>query len=57
MRKRRGQNGEKVNIKSIVRTGVAYQKEERKEQKKRKNRNKSKRETYFYIILSQIAQV
>ena len=32
----------KINIKSIVRTGVAYQKEERKEQKKTKNRNKSK---------------
>ena len=45
MRKRRGQNGIKINIKSIVRTGVAYQKEERKEQKKRKNRNKSKKKT------------
>ena len=30
MRKKRGQNGEKINIKSIVRTGVAYQKEEGK---------------------------
>ena len=45
MRKRRGQHREKINIKSIVRTGVAYQKEKRKEQKKRKNRNKSKKET------------
>ena len=45
MGKRRGQNGEKINIMSIVITGVAYQKEERKEQKKRKNRNKSKKET------------
>ena len=34
MRKRRSQNGEKINIKSIVRTGVAYQKEERKEHEK-----------------------
>ena len=30
MRKRRSQSGEKNNIKSIVRTGVAYKKEERK---------------------------
>ena len=47
MRKRRGQNGKKkeINIKSIVRTGVANKKEERKEQKKRKKRNKSKKET------------
>ena len=45
MRKRRSQSGEKINIKSIVRTVVAYKKEERKEQKKRKNRNKSKKET------------
>ena len=45
MRKRRGQNGGKINIKSIIRTRVAYQKKERKEQKKRKNRNKSKKET------------
>ena len=45
MRKRRGQNREKINMKSIVRTGVTYQKEERKEQKKRKNRNKSKKKT------------
>ena len=45
MRKRRSQNGEKINIKSIVRTGVAYQKQEGKEQKIRKNRNKSKKET------------
>ena len=30
MRKKRGQNGKKINIKSIVRTGVAYQKEEGK---------------------------
>ena len=43
MRKRRGQNGKKVNIRSIVRTGVAYKKEERKEQKKRKNRNKKQK--------------
>ena len=43
MRKRRGQNGEKINIRSIVRTGVAYKKEERKEQKKRKNRIKKQK--------------
>ena len=45
MRKRRGQNRGKINIRSIGRTGVAYKKkkEERKEQKKRKNRNKKQK--------------
>ena len=44
MRKRRGQNGKKINSESIVRTGVVHKREDRKEQKKRKNRNKSKKE-------------
>ena len=35
--------GEKINIRSIVTTRVAYKKEERKEQKKRKNRNKKQK--------------
>ena len=33
----------KNNSKSIVRTGVAFKREEKREQKKRKNRNKSKK--------------
>ena len=34
----------KLNSKSVVRTGVAYKREERREQKKKKNRLKSKKE-------------
>ena len=43
MRKRRGQNGKKINIRSIVRTAVSYKIEERKEQKEGKNRNKKQK--------------
>ena len=43
MRKRRGQSGGEINIRSIVRTGIAYKKEERKQQKTRKNRNKKQK--------------
>ena len=44
--RKRGREGiriKKINSKSIVRTGVAYKREEKREQKKRKNRNKSKK--------------
>ena len=36
----------KLNSKSVVRTGVAYKREERREQKKKKNRLKSKKEAW-----------
>ena len=35
MRKRRGQNRGKINIRSIVRTGVAYKKKRREKNRKR----------------------
>ena len=35
MRKRRGQNRGKINIRSIVRTGVAYKKKKKKRGEKR----------------------
>ena len=35
MRKRRGQNRGKINIRSIVRTGVAYKKKKKEERKER----------------------
>ena len=45
MRKRRGQNRGKINIRSIVRTGVAYKKkEERKEQKTKEIRKQNRTE-------------
>ena len=36
MRKRRGQNRGKINIRSIVRTGVAYKKKKRGEKRTEK---------------------
>ena len=41
MRKR---GGSECRKNSIVRTGVAYKRQESREQEKRKNRNKSKKE-------------
>ena len=36
MRKRRGQNKGKINIRSIVRTGVAYKKKKKRREKNEK---------------------
>ena len=44
MRKRRGQNRGKINIRSIVRTGVAYKKKKKKEERK-EQKQKAKKET------------
>ena len=44
MRKRRGQNRGKINIRSIVRTGVAYKKKKKKKRRE-KNRKRGRIET------------
>ena len=44
MRKRRGQNRGKINIRSIVRTGVAYIKKKKKKRRE-KNRKRGRIET------------
>ena len=45
MRKRRGQNRGKINIRSIVRTGVAYKKKKKKKKRREKNRKRGRIET------------